>query len=198
MKFLTRILTYFFEFADYYSIDLLNHKESFPEKQIINYEFVVISENMYEKLISFSYVRGERYREAVKKRLSSNQYYCFAFIEKSSGKIAYTRWLCVNNFYSDVFKETFVFNKNESLTLDSFTPVEYRGKGLHKEMNARMLNYLKNKTEITKVYMVIKRFFPYLHKVVMDLGYTKLRSTFYYKNGSTSLFIKQIVNKLIK
>ena len=195
---LKKYITRFFEFADYYCIDLGKKSENFPEQQIIGFEFIVVNEKLHKQLITFNHVRGEKYVLVVQDRLSSGQYNCFAFIEKSSGKIAYTRWLCINEFLSDILKESLEFKPYEAFTLDSYTPLEYRGKGLHKEMNVRMLNYLKSQTEITKVYMVIRWFYPYLHKVVKDLGYIKLRSKIYYKKGSIKQFIKLLYNKLIK
>jgi hypothetical protein len=119
-------------------------------------------------------------------------------IENKTGSIAHTRWICLKEFYSDPLKENLVFSEKEVLTLDSYTHPDHRFKGLHKEMNIRMLNYLKNKTDIEIVYIIIRWFYPYLHKVVKDLGYKRIKTKIYYKKGSINNVFSKSFQKLTK
>lgn len=187
----------FFEFADYYKLDLDEIHLFRNKNKFKKFEFILAPKEMYSKIIDFNYSRGEAYVKIVKDRLSSSIDSCFIVIDRKKNKIAYTRWLRIDTFYSSVLNEHLKFNDNEALTYDSYTSIEYRGQGLHKQMNIEMLYYIKNNTKIKKVYIIIKWFYPYLHKIVKNIGYKKIKTEFYYKRGSFVQFLKILYRKLI-
>ena len=131
--------------------------------------------------------------EVIKKRYSSGNYLCFAYQDEITDRIAYARWLCKNNFYSEPMRRELSFNNDEALTLDSYTHPDYRFKGLHKKNNILMLKWIKDNTSIGHVYMVIGCFIPHLSKIPLELGYRPTNRKFNYKKGSFSIFIKHLV-----
>lgn len=177
---------------DLYCNDL-NAIGFFEEKQISDYEFRVIKDIseifILDKLIS---ERGPNYRKVIIERLESKTFLCFSFIEKSTGKLAYSRWLRFDSFYHDGYRKKILLSDKEAFTLDSYTPIEFRSKGLHKEMNKRMLNYCKSILCLNKVYMVIFRGndFLHLHNIVKEIGYKKIHS---YSYLNFSLYKKLII-----
>ncbi|MBN1472271.1 MAG: hypothetical protein JW925_10860 [Syntrophaceae bacterium] len=184
-----KIRRMFFIHVDLYC-NYLQEMKLFREKELGNYAFTIVDGTTgIDKLKLLVSERGEKFRQVVVERLRSGNFMCFCFIEKSSGKAAYSRWLRKGSFYHDRFKETIQLAADEAFTMDSYTPIEFRGKGLHKEMNKRMLNYCKKELKISKVYMIIFRgkMFVHLHKTVLELGYRRIRSRFYFK---TDLFVK--------
>jgi hypothetical protein len=185
-----------FEYINLYAIDL-NTNESFKEKEYVDYDFKIIK-NISEihKLQLHIYERGEKYKQVISDRFKSGIFFCFCFIEKSSGKAAYARWLRKGSFFHIRYKMEIELKTDEAFTMDSYTPIEFRGKGLHKEMNKRMLNYSKQELNINKVFLVILRGSEYahLHKTVQELGYKRIRSHFYFNTG----LLKKFVNKIKK
>lgn len=197
MNKLKRILLSFFEFVSYYKLDLSEQPE-YTTKRLKEFKFKILNESDLKSLTHFAQSRGESYINISKERLINKEnFICYAFIENHSNEIAYTRWVCKNEFYSEPLKRMLKFKTNEVLTLDSYTKPDFRGKGLHKEMNVVMLNHLKNQLQIDYVYMVIKWFFPYLVRIVEDLGYRKIESKIYYKKGSLNKYFRIIREKLI-
>lgn len=134
--------------------------------------------------------------DRVIKRLESDDYRCFAYMESGNGQIAYTRWLCYREFFSAELRETLRFSDKEVLTLDSYTAPDYRHSGLHHAMNIAMLNWLKDNTGIQFVYMVIKCFIPHLTKIPLELGYRPISTKVYTKKGSFTELIKLVTGKI--
>jgi hypothetical protein len=125
----------------------------------------------------------------------SGNYLCFAYQDIANNRLAYARWVCKKEYFSDAMRKQLNFKPNEALTLDSYTHPDYRFAGLHKNMNIQMLQWLKINTQIRYVYMVILMFIPHLTKIPLELGYRPIESTFYYKKGSLSAFINLIKRK---
>lgn len=180
--------------VDLYSIDL-KEIELFDEKKFVGFSFKVI--NGIDEIGKLDFIiseRGVKYKEVVTERLSSDTFLCFGFFENLTGNAAYCRWIRTDSFYHDSYKERIRLNSHEVFTLDSYTPNLYRGLGLHKEMNRRMLNYCKENLKVKKIFMVIfsGSEFAHLHKTVKDLGYKKIHSKCYPDLG----YLKAIINKL--
>ena len=91
------------------------------------------------------------------------------------------RQICKKQYYSDLLRKELQFKENQALTLDSWTHPNYRGLGLHRNMNIQMLNWLKQNTAITEVYMLIKCFIPHLTKIPIQLGYQPIKTYFHLK-----------------
>lgn len=163
-----------------------------------------INRDQYEFIVTDKYISGlDKHYEQVKgknnlaiQRFESGDYLCFAYRNRETQEIAYTRWICKNEFYSDVLQMQLIFKKDEALTLDSYTKPNYRGEYLHRDMNIEMLNWLKVNQEYHYVYMVIKCFIPYLTKYPKSLGYRRFKTNVHYKKGSFSNFYKLVILKL--
>lgn len=196
---LLRKIGQIFECVDLYRLNLKETINKFPEKNIKGYSFKVLNNTYEQVLYDFLNNRSKKYIGLIIDRINSQaEYMCFAFIENETGNIAHTRWVCFREFYSDVLKEKLILSNKEVITLDSYTHPDHRLKGLHTEMNKRMLNYLKEETDIEIVYIIIRCFYPYLHKVVRDLGYIRIKTKVYYKKGSIINFFKKIIKKFFK
>lgn len=178
---LTNFFRKFFVLIDLYRIDLDNCNR-FKEGVFDNYSTIIINDiSDMSKLQPIIKERGITFNNIVEERLLSGNFICFCFIDNSTGKPAYSRWLKTGSFFHDRYKKRIELKNNEAFTLDSYTLYEFRGKGLHKEMNKRMLNYCKENLRIMSVYMVIFRGKQYrhLHMIVKDIGYILVQSNFY-------------------
>ena len=134
--------------------------------------------------------------EIVKKRFQSGNYACFTYVDTAKDAIAYARWICKQEFYSDTLGEMLKFKESEVLTLDSYTPPCYRGKGLHRAMNIEMLNWLKQETDFQAVYMVILAFLFHLSKIATALGYKRIYTRINYRKGSFGTNFRVLLGKL--
>ena len=179
-----------------YCNDLHEFNSNEKLEQYENFQFIIPTEKelfLLEKIYESNSIK----LKIINDRIKRGNYICFAYQDKNNGNIAYTRWLCMNTFYSDTLRKQFSFSANEALTLDSYTHPDYRYRGLHKNMNILMLKWIKENTEIQHVYMVIKCFIPHLTKIPKELGYKPIEKTTYYKKGSISLIIKKVLEKII-
>lgn len=191
-----KILRMFLVRIDLYCIDLRKN-ELFKETELKDYSLSILKDvSGLQALRALIAERGEKFGRIAKERWQSGNFLCFCFIEKSTSRAAYSRWLSKDSFYHDRFRGTIRLADDEAFTMDSYTPFEFRGRGLHKEMNRRMLNYCKGELKLKRIFLVILRGSEYshLHKIVRELGYERIRSRFYFRAGS----IKTIVSKLIK
>lgn len=189
-----KIFRQLFVHIDLYGNDL-QKISLFGEKDLGDYVFAIIADiSGIDKLQSLIAQRGEKFRHVAEERLRSGNFICFCFIESASAKAAYSRWLRRDSFYHDRFKETIRLAADEAFTMDSYTPPEFRGKGLHKEMNRRMLDYCKRELKLHRVLMVILRGPEYLHlhKIVRELGYRRLKSRFYFKTEIVKTIMKRL------
>lgn len=165
-------------------LEIINDFVFFLPTQLDWDMFVKLYENLPDKL------------SVVRERFETGDYICFSYMNKSTNRMAYVRWVCRNAYYSDAMRKQLTFNINEALTLDSYTHPDYRYHGLHKKMNILMLQWLKANTSIRYVYMVILMFIPHLTKIPLELGYKPIESIFYYKKGSFVKFLNLIKRKL--
>jgi hypothetical protein len=133
----------------------------------------------------------------IQNRFETGNFICFAYKEKGTNRLAYARWLCTKQFFSEVLKKELLFAENEALTLDSFTHPDFRKLGLHRNMNILMLQWIKRHTSIQYVFLVIKCFIPHLTKYPQQLGYKSIESVFYYKTGSISFACRKMIKKVI-
>ncbi len=201
MKFITKLyynsIGLFIEGARLYKLDLM----SFNEKKYINcnlvphFEFYMPNEkdlDLFAKL--YENIPGKINK--ISQTFESGNYLCFAYFDTINNRLAYTRWLCKNEYYSDAMRQKLILMENEALTLDSYTHPDYRMLGLHKQMNIQMLEWLKKNSHIRYVYMVILIFIPHLTKIPLELGYRPIKSKFYYTKGSFIAFLELIKRKL--
>lgn len=179
------------------SLYRLNLEEYVVREIEIDYEIYSFEllENFDGRMVAH-YEERPGHSNIAKARLDSGDYLCFAYVDKGKNNIAYTRWICKKHFYSDVLKMELIFKENELLTLDSYTPPDYRGRGLHKAMNIEMLNWIKSDGEYEYVYMVIKCLVFYLSKIANMLGYKRITTKLYYKKGSIKMFLNQMIEKI--
>jgi len=185
----------FFQGAKLYRIDLNLFNRGLDLEEINQFRFYMPNENdlaLFEKL--YENVPGKI--NNISKIIKSGKYLCFAYQDTKSNRLAYTRWICKTEFYSDAMRKKLIFKQDEVLTLDSYTHPDYRFSGLHKNMNIQMLQWLKANTQIRYVYMVILIFIPHLTKIPVELGYRQVESTFYCKKGSGAAFLNLIKRKL--
>ncbi len=163
-----------------------------------------INKEQYEFIVTDKYLPDleRHYREVKRKndlaiqRFNNGNYMCFVYRDRINQEIAYTRWVSKNEFFSDELHMRLIFDKDEILTLDSYTTPTYRREHLHRDMNIEMLNWLKNQNEFHYVYMVIKCFIPYLKKYPKILGYKKIKTKIHYREGSLREFYKLIIYKI--
>jgi hypothetical protein len=185
----------FFECATLYKLDLENFNNHVKLKRIGDFEYCMPKSEsiaLFEHLANYDAKRIE----IIRNRLKSGNYLCFAYKDTTTNRLAYTRWLCTNDFYSDTLKKEVKLAENEALTLDSFTHPDYRNTGLHQKMNILMLQWIKENTNYRFVYMIIKCFIPHLVKYPKLLGYKPVFTVVYYKRGSISSVVKLIYNKI--
>jgi|GEM_PF-2639622 len=166
---------------DLYKNDLtvLNN---FKESYVPPYQFIVISDSSnIDYFRSVREERGERFMKILLERLNSENFLCFSFMDGNNKDVAYLRWLRKETFYHETYKKEIKLEHDEAFTLDSYTSLKHRGRGLHKEMNKRMLNYCKNDLQLKAIYMVIFSggAFFHLHKLVTEIGYKKYSSNIY-------------------
>jgi len=201
MKFITKLyyntIGLFIEGVRLYKLDLMSFdKEKHTNfDSIPQFQFYLPTEkdlDLFAKL--YDNIPGKINK--IVHTFESGYYLCFAYLDTTNNRLAYTRWLCKNEYYSDAMRKQLKFNDNEALTLDSYTHPDYRMLGLHKQMNIQMLEWLKKNTQIRYVFMVILIFIPHLTKIPLELGYRPVESTFYYKKGSIEAFMKLIKRKL--
>ncbi len=173
----------------------ISHRKVFKESVLKDYSFMVLKtpEEIKLNMQKIMQNRPEEYRFILEKRIENGTYWCYAFIHKKTFTFAYTRWTCLNKFYCDIMKETINLDKHEIFTLNSFTHPDHRHKGLHKEMNKRMLNYLMKNTSYEKVYMVINCFLGHLIKVVKSLGYKRIKTKLSFNKKSIQYFLKKLI-----
>jgi len=192
-----KIIGLFFVRVDLYCINLQD-AELFNEKILDKYSFEIINDiSDLPKLNSLFNERGEVFRSVVKERLLSGNFLCFCFIEKESRKMAYTRWLRKDSFYHEKLKEIVELAEDEAFTMDSYTLREFRGQGLHTEMNKRMLNFCKNEMNVSKVYMVIfhGEEYSHLHRTVEEIGYFRIRSRLHFQQNLINRIKKKFIRK---
>ena len=161
----------------------ISPKKPFTVTEINGYTFYVITSNreLEQRKHDLAQERGEDYIEIINKRIENGSYWCYLFIHDDTKQVAYTRWTCYNFFYSDPLKKELKFEDNEIFTLNSFTHPDHRMKGLHREVNIRMLNYLMFNTNYTRVYMIINCFLKHLTRIPLELGYKPVYTKLQFK-----------------
>tara|TARA_Y100001958_G_C21247945_1_gene579981 strand:- start:2785 stop:3339 length:555 start_codon:yes stop_codon:yes gene_type:complete len=179
-KIFHRFLSKYIECARMYKINLNTYTNDFKLKDKHNFTFKMLDKNEFEKL-SYLYQNDYEKLKIVNNRLNSGNYLCFSYIDNENKVIVYARWICKKEYYSDILREKLHFKENQALTLDSWTHPNYRGLGLHRNMNIKMLNWIKENTDITEVYMVIKIFIPHIKKIAVELGYKPIKTYFHFK-----------------
>jgi hypothetical protein len=197
IKFYFFTIERFFECAKLYKISLGNLAEEIPERQSNDFEFYLPDKRdikLFKKLLN---TENEKKANRINSILDNKNYKCFAYRDKTTGDLIYTRWLCIKTYYSNVLQEELHFDTKEALTLDSYTHPDYRFKGLHFKMNIQMLKWVKDNTEIETVYMVIKCFLPHLTKIPLQLGYRPIKTFFHYKKGSIPFYLNLIQKKYL-
>jgi len=185
----------FLECAKLYRIDINDFKPETRFEKVGIFSFFMPGENempLFKRLYDNNPIKIK----IIETRVNSGDYLCFAYRDDSTGHIAYARWLCKNNFYSDVMRKQLNFSQHEALTLDSYTHPNYRKLGLHKKMNLFMLQWIKEQTDIRYVYMVIRCFLPHLAKIPRQIGYRPIEKKIYYKKGSLTNISKLLLSKL--
>jgi len=196
MNFIKKNFFRFFACIDLFAIELETYMP-YPEKELTGFDFMLPDKSYFDDLMILYEGSGGNYFEVLTNRFKQpNIYKCFAFQHKESKMIAYARWMCYREFYSDKINETLHFKDNEALTLNSYTFPEFRKMGLHKEMNSRMLNYVYNHHGIRRVYVLINCFMPHLSKVVKRLGYRRTRTKAFYKRGSIKFYTGRLYKKI--
>jgi len=193
MKLFLKIFNSLFSCARLWCVNI-NDEQLYEETGIKEFKFKVIkSPEILNKLkIQIAQERGEQYVRLIESRINNGTYWCFLFEQEPTGDIAYTRWTCRDEYFSDSMNLSLTFNSDEIFTQNSYTHPKYRKLGLHREMNLKMLNYIKKNTEYSKVYMVIRCFLPHLVKIPRALGYIPVKTTVFYKSGSFSKTVKKI------
>ena len=179
-KIFHRFLSQYIECAKMYRLDLNNYSANFKLKEINNFLFKILDKNDIDKLI-YLYQNNHNKLKIVKDRLNSGNYLCFSYMDTENNVIVHSRWICKREYYSDVLRKKLQFKQNQVLTLDSWTHPNYRGLGLHRNMNIMMLNWIKQNTNIKQVYMIIKIFNPHLKKIPLKLGYKPIKTYLHLK-----------------
>tara|TARA_B110000003_G_scaffold269487_1_gene300570 strand:- start:226 stop:780 length:555 start_codon:yes stop_codon:yes gene_type:complete len=179
-KIFHRFLSPYIEYAKIYRLNLNNYSVDFGLNDNNNFIFTMPAKNDFNKF-SFLYQNNHDKLETIKNRLNSVDYLCFSYMDNKNKVIVYARWICKKQYYSDLLRKELQFKENQALTLDSWTHPNYRGLGLHRNMNIQMLNWLKQNTAITEVYMLIKCFIPHLTKIPIQLGYQPIKTYFHLK-----------------
>lgn len=185
----------FFECAKTYCLDLKNFRQNGNFEQVDHFEFSMPRQEqmpLFHKL--YEGVQGKI--ATIEDRFASGNYICFAYLDKTTNRIAYARWLCMQSYNSETLKKNMLFSDDEALTLDSYTHPYYRKLGLHRKMNIQMLHWIKQNTSICYVYMVIRCFIPHLSKYPRLLGYKPIERVIYYKKGSIKMFFTLLYKKL--
>ena len=172
-------------------LDLSEFSEKTINYKIDHFSFFMPGKkeiNLFKRL----YGDNKNKFEIAEKRLEANNYLCFAYGDDNNGRIAYARWLCTKRYQANTIRKEFIFKDNEAMTVDSYTHPDYRLRGLHKNMNACMLHWIKVNAEIRYVYAVYACFAIHISKILYQLGYKPVERAFYYKKGSFKNFIKSL------
>jgi hypothetical protein len=175
-----RFFSQYIEGASMYRLKLNSYSADLRLNDNNNFIFSMPAKNDFNKF-SFLYQNNHDKLEIIKNRLNSVNYLCFSYMDKKNKVIVYARWICKKEYYSYVFRKKLKFKENQVLTLDSWTHPNYRGIGLHRNMNIEMLNWIKQNTDVTEVFMVIKIFTPHLKKLACQLGYKRIKRYFHFK-----------------
>ncbi|NPD46734.1 hypothetical protein [Lentimicrobium sp. S6] len=182
--------------VDLYKINLTMWEyESIESKG--RFEFIVSSNTKILKYFkTIVSERGEKYLHLAEERLNSGDFICFGFLDKEEHDIAYLRWLKKKTFYSEVYKKTIFLGDKDAFTMDSYTPVKYRGLKLHKDTNSNMLNYIKKKFDLENIYIIIfnGRKYDHLHRTIKQLGYVKENTNSYFDFS----YAKSKISRLLK
>jgi hypothetical protein len=194
-KFIRETIGRFIACAKLYRNDLNDFKYSEALEEFDHFQFFMPNEKEWPLFVKL-YEGNENKLNSIRSRFSTSDYICFAYKDLKTGRIAYARWLCQNGYYSESLRRKLIFNKNEALTLDSFTHPDYRFLGLHKKMNYLMLHWIKENTHIRYIYMVIGCWLPHLVKIPWELGYKPVSRNIYFKKGSLRMIMIKIVRKL--
>jgi hypothetical protein len=182
-KKIVRRLTRLLVKVDLYKINIETY-QTFDIKYFTKFEFLMITDmdgfSLLDKILT---ERGLHFREVVENRLQSGNYICFLYKNVNSNEAVYYRWLTNVSFFHGALRENLILDSDHAFTLDSYTSVQYRGLGLHKQMNKQMLNFCKNNLKLKSVRMVIYRGKAYLHlhKTVQELGYELEKSKTYIR-----------------
>ena len=192
MNVLKDIFTRFFELGSLIAVDLPD--APYPEKEIPGFLFRPLGETDIPAVEALCRSRTGKYFESYRQKLlSPDKNIGFAFIDAATQRIAYTRWVLLGHFFSDIIHLHKDLDKDEVLTLDSYTHPDFRFRGLHREANARMLNWLKRERGIRRVYAVERWFNPHIKKVTRSLGYRRKNIRLRYKQGSLGLEWRKLV-----
>ena len=195
MNIFQKTFTRFFEMASLIETDL--SKGPFPEKEMKGFEFRKITDKDIPAVKEMCKARPDHYFKIYEaKLLDKENNLGFAFIEQSTGKLAYTRWVVLNHFYSDIIRSDINLRKDQALTCDSYCHPDYRNMGLHREANGRMLNLLIK--DGYKGCFAVERFFqPHIKKVTRLYGFRRKNVRIFYIKGSFPDTFKKVVNKII-
>lgn len=175
-----RFLAGYIECARVYRISLADY--SIISNFVNNDRFVfkILDNDDYEKCV-YLYEGNQEKLKLIKNRLNSEKYLGFSYVNCESNAVVYCRWICRDNFYSEVIRKELQLDEFQVLTLDSWTHPKSRGLGLHRNMNIEMLNWLKENSPFTEVYMIIKCFLPHLTKIPKQLGYLSVSVHYNWK-----------------
>jgi hypothetical protein len=186
------VFTRFFELGSLIAVDL--PADPYPEKEIAGFIFRPLGAADIPAVGELCLSRSDKYFESYRQKLlTPERNIGFAFIDTATQRIAYTRWVLLDHFFSDIIHLRRELKKDEALTLDSYTHPDYRFRGLHREANARMLNWLKRERDIRRVYAVERWFNPHIKKVTRSLGYRRKNIRIRYKQGSLGSAMKKVV-----
>ena len=175
-----RFLSQYIEGATMYRLKLNYYSADIRLTDNNKFIFIMPDKNDFDKL-SYLYQNNHEKLNVVKNRLNSENYLCFSYMDNKNKVIVYSRWVCKKEYYSDVLRKKLKFKENQVLTLDSWTHPNYRGLGLHRNMNIMMLKWIKQNTDVTEVFMLIKFFIPHLTKIACQIGYKPIKRYFHLK-----------------
>ena len=159
-KSIGRFLTYW----KLHCLDLDEFSEKVINYEIDNFSFFIPEQkeiNLFKKLYE---KQDNKFIEA-KKRLETNNYFCFAYRDNNTGNIASAHWLVTKCLQNKILRKDMVFKDDEAMTMDSYTHPDYRRRGLHKNMNICMLHWIKENTNIRYIYSVFRCCLTYTEKI---------------------------------
>ncbi len=195
MNIFKNLFTRFFDMGSLIAVDL--PAAPYPEQETPGFDFRTLSEADLPAVEEMCRSRKEKYFESYRRKLlDPARHIGFAFVESASGRIAYTRWVMLDYFDSDIIRMHGELKKDEALTLDSYTHPDFRLRGLHREANARMLNWLKRERGIRRVYAVERWFTPHIKKVTRSLGFRRRNVRIHYKKGSLGDAVNKLAGRL--
>jgi hypothetical protein len=153
------------------------------------FRFIILNQNKAFYLDDLIEFRGAEYAKKARKRLNEpSKYTCLAIVNEED-RLCYSCWIKNFSFYEDKLNLKINLKKDQVYFFDDFTIPKFRGKGLHKYMMIKRINYTFENGG-TSALITIQCFNAPALKVKNQLKFRLVKRKKKYKSGSFSRYLK--------